>query len=764
MATEVLRERATSATEVACTHCGLTVPAGLVEDVERSFCCEGCRTAYAIPNAHGLGSYYRFNDRRELAVRATGRSYEEFDHPAFHDRYVRHVEGGRARVELYLEGVHCASCVWLVERLPLVVDGVARAELDVRRSLAVVEWYDAALPLSSVARSLDQLGYAPHPYRGVARDEIRRKEDRAMLVRIGIAGAIAINVMLAALALYSGELHGMDPTYARLFRWISCALVIPSIAWPGRVFFVGAWAALRTRSLHMDLPIAMALLAGVVRGTMNTVSDSGPVYFDGLAVLVFALLAGRFLQQRGQRLAADGAELMHSVAPLSARILEEGALRDIPADALLPRMILDVRAGESFGADGVVVEGRSSVNAALLTGESRPVAIAPGVRVYAGTCNVEAPVQVLVERSGESRRIAQLLQQVELAARRRAPVVLLANRMAGIFVAVGRAARRGMLIKGADALELLARPGTLVLDKTGTLTEGAMSLVSWNGPDWVKPLVFALESGSSHPLAEAFRQSWPEMEYPPAGDARTVGGAGIEGRVSDQRVLVGSPKWVTDNASLGDHLRRVLDAQDATLTPVLVSVDGAVVAIAGIGDRIRDDARASLDILRAGGWRTIMLSGDAPGVVASVARSLGFSASEAIGGATPEDKLSFVEALKCSGRVVMVGDGVNDAAAIAAAHVGIGVHGGAEACLTTADVYLARQGLAPLVELIDGAARTMRVIRLNIAFSILYNIAGAVLAVSGMLTPLLTAILMPASSLTVVIGSWKGRTFDSRRA
>lgn len=812
MATEALIERVSSNTKVACTHCGLAVPAGLVEDAERSFCCEGCRMAYAILNEHGLGSYYGFNDRRELAVRASGRSYEEFDHPAFHERYVRHVEGGRARVELYLEGVHCASCVWLVERLPLVVQGVARAELDVRRSLAVVEWDDAALPLSRVARSLDQLGYAPHPYRGVARDEIRRQEDRAMLVRIGIAGAIAINVMLASLALYSGELHGMDPTYARLFRWISCALVIPSIVWPGRIFFVGAWAALRTRSLHMDLPIAIALLAGVVRGTMNTVSDSGPVYFDGLAVLVFALLAGRFLQQRGQRLAADGAELLHSVAPLSARILENGALRDIPADALLPGMIIDVRAGESFGADGVVVEGRSSVNAALLTGESRPVPIGQGVRVYAGTLNVEAPVQVLVEQSGESRRIAQLLQQVELAARRRAPVVLLANRMAGLFVAVvlllavvtfvvklrldparalddaiallivtcpcalalatplaitvavGRAARRGMLIKGADALELLAKPGTLVLDKTGTLTEGAMSLVAWNGAEWVKPLVFALESGSSHPVAEAFRQSWPEMEQALVEDARTVGGAGLEGTVSGHRVLIGSPEWVLRHASLSVHFRRVLDAQDATLTPVLIAVDRVVAAVAGIGDRIRDDARASLDILRARGWTTIMLSGDAPGVAASVGSALGFDASDAIGGATPEGKLKFVEALVGSGRVVMVGDGVNDAAAIAAAHVGIGVHGGAEACLATADVYLARQGLAPLVELMDGAQRTMRVIRRNIAFSLIYNVAGAVLAVSGMLTPLLAAILMPASSITVVIASWKGRTFDRRRA
>ncbi|MBL0937567.1 MAG: cadmium-translocating P-type ATPase [Gemmatimonadaceae bacterium] len=809
MSTDVLTMHASVArAATTCAHCGLQVPDGLIESSrEEQFCCSGCETAFAILHDHGLDSYYGFTERRVGPVRASGRTYEEFDHPAFTSLYVRETAGGRMRTELYLEGIHCASCVWLVERVPLLQTGVVRSELDVRRSLAVVEWDSAAVDLSTIARTLDALGYAPHPFRGVARADMRRKEDRAMLVRIGIAGAIAINVMLTSLALYAGEVNGMELRYEQFFRWMSFAITIPAFIWPGRVFFSGAWAALRTRTLHMDFPIAIALAAGLVRGAINTIAGSGPIYFDGLAVLIFALLVGRFLQQRGQRLATDSTELLHAIAPDTARIVEQGRLREIPASALLPGMTLDVRAGESFAADGVLLEGRTTVNAALLTGESRPTRVERGGAVYAGTLNVEAPVRVQVKEAGESSRIARLLQQVESSAARRAPIVLTANRLAGVFtaivlvlaigtfalktqwnaphalddaiallivtcpcalalatplaitVAVGRAAGNGMLIKGGDALELLARPAILVLDKTGTITEGRTSLVEWHGPEWVKPLVLSLESGSSHPLAEGFRSAWPDFTTTVAEDAQHVVGGGLMGRVNGHRVCVGSPRFVATqtNASL-----RTLPSITGTLTPVHVAVDGELIAAAGLGDAIRADAEQALNDLRARGWRTMILSGDAPEVAAAVGHSLGFGDADIVGGATPEDKLACVERLKTQGTVVMVGDGVNDAAAIATAHAGIGVHGGAEACLSTADIYLTHPGLTPLVTLHDGARNTLRVIRRNIAFSIGYNLIGAGLAMTGILSPLIAAVLMPASSITVVLGSWYGMTFPRR--
>ena len=794
---------ASTEARVACAHCGLDVPEGAKEEsAPRQFCCSGCRTAYSILQDGGLARYYEFPERREAPVRATGRTYEEFDHPTFADLYVKRLQGGLAQVELYLEGVHCASCVWLVERVPIVLRGVQCAELDIRRSLARVTWDPSTVPLSSVARMLDSLGYPPHPFRGVAREEMRRREDRAMLTRIGVAGAIMINVMLAALALYSGWLGGMDAQFTTFFRWISFALVTPAMFWPGRVFFAGAWSALRARTLHMDVPIALGLAAGYVQGALNTIRGDGPVYFDGLATLVFALLVGRYLQQRGQRAAADGAELVFSLTPATAHVVESsGDVRDVPAQAIVPGMSLEVRAGETFAADGVVIGGQTSVDMSLLTGESAPVPAADSDRVYAGTVNIASPVVVRVEQAGEASRVAKILRQVEEGGARRAPVIALANRMAGHFVAgvlivafaawvawrfidptravdvavavlivtcpcalalstplaistaIGRAARSGMLVKAGDALERLGRAPEgvvrqLFLDKTGTITEARAALVEWTGPDWVKPLVLALERGSTHPIAAAFRNAWPGEVVPAAACQTHVVGGGIEGLVAGQRVVIGSPGFVAD------RVRVVPDVVSAeSLTPVWVAVDDVVVARAGIGDPIRPDAAAAVAALRARGWHVRIISGDAPAVVKSVGASLGIADDDCIGGMTPEGKLAMVEDARSKGVVVMAGDGINDAAAIAAASVGIAAHGGAEASLASSDVYLTEPGLAPLVRLVDGARRTFRVIERNVVFSIIYNLIGAGLAVAGQLTPLVAAILMPASSLTVVLAS-----------
>jgi len=803
----------TPRTDVACTHCGLPAIGVAQPDADAPvFCCSACATAFTMITAHGLGAYHAFGDRRLAAVRPSGRGFGDFDHEAFHERYVRVDERGMARVELALEGVHCASCIWLIERVPLLVTGVARAELDVRLNRAIVTWNPAETPLSAIARPLDALGYTPHPYRGGARADLRRREDRAMLVRIGVSGAIATNAMLAALAIYTGEFDTMDAGSMQLFRWISLGLTIPTLAWPGRIFFSSALAALRARTVHMDVPIAFALTAATLRGTINTVSGSGPIYFDGVCVLVFLLLVGRFLQARGQRAATDATEQLFALTPATARLLErDGSTTDVPADAVAVQALISVHAGETIPVDGDVEWGESLLDRAILTGESGDVQIGVGDTVYAGTLNRTAELHVRVKASGEDSRLARILAQVDESARRRAPVVLLADRLASWLVvvvlalavatfalwvrrdaaaawdhtialliatcpcalalatplamsaAVGRAARAGIFVKGSDALESLSRPGWLVLDKTGTLTVGETTLVHFTGDDALRPLILALEATSTHPIAAGFRRAWPGLAADPAVRVTHTIGGGVAGVVNGHHVLLGSPRFIA--AQLPGSVEACLPADDG-LTPVLVVVDGVIAARAGFGDAIRSDAAESLRTLRARGWRTMLLSGDTAAVSARVGAALGFAPDEIVADASPEEKAARVQALVKAvggGRtppcVAMVGDGVNDAAAIAAATVGIGVHGGAEASLATADVAMTRDGLAALVALEHGARRSMRLIRLNIAWALAYNILGVSLAMSGHVTPLVAAIMMPVSSLTVVLCSWFGKPF-----
>jgi Cu2+-exporting ATPase len=328
-----------------------------------------------------------------------------------------------------------------------------------------------------------------------------------------------------------------------------------------------------------------------------------------------------------------------------------------------------------------------------------------------------------------------------------------------VAAAIGRAARRGILIKGGDALELLAQRGRMVLDKTGTLTEGRLSLVRWTGDEGLRAVVSAIEAHSSHPVAIALAAGSAVTEDQAVADVVSHPGRGMTASWNGRPVLVGSPGFAAARGfEIGGAWQAAIEAAVAdALTPVVVAVDGRVAAVAALGDPIRSDARRTLEEIRRMGWTVEVLSGDHPGSVAAVMRQLGIDRGR--GGADPETKAELVREAGATGLVAMAGDGVNDAAALAAASVGIGVHGGAEATLAAADVYLARPGLAPIAELLEGSRRTMRVIRRNLAFSLLYNAAAVSLAVAGVMHPALAAVLMPASSITVVLSSYRARTF-----
>jgi Cu2+-exporting ATPase len=813
-----------------------------------SFCCPGCREAFEVIRACGLDRYYALRDAALTPLVSAAepgrsadprRSFAEFDDPVFRGLHCAQRGDGLWTTDMMLEGVRCAACVWLVERLPRIVPGVAHARLDLRRSTVTLVWDDESIRLSRAAAALGRLGYTPRPARGVSARDAQRREDRRALARLAVAGACAGNVMLLALALYAGAMDAMEPVYREAFRWISMVLSLVSVAWPGRTFFAGALAALRTRTPHLDLPIAMGIAAGTAWGVVNTVRGAGEVYFDSISVLMFLLLVGRWMQRRQQRAASDAVELLFAMTPTRARIVETSAdgaetVREAPIEAVVIGDTLEVLAGESVPADGVVVFGRSSLDAALLTGESRPVPVEPGDTLAAGTVNLTSPLRLRAQATGAQTRLGRLMRLVEDNAGRASRAVALADRLGGVFVivvmvlailtaglwlvldpqhparavehaaallivtcpcalglatplvftvAIGRAARRGILIKGGEAIERIARPGSLVLDKTGTLTEGRMSLVRWIASAstvdqaWLRRAVAAIEAEAAHPIAVALARGLNDRDEPlprAAEVAQTIGG-GIEGTVDGRSVIAGSAEFIASRPSVSPIDPALLAAAarscDEGLTPVFVAADGSVHALALLGDRIRPGTHRALHALARAGWSIAVLSGDHPRVVAAVARTLGLDQRRAEGGRSPEDKLRHItdaigpSALRpsapASAPVVMVGDGVNDAAALAAADVGIAVHGGAEASLAAADIYLSRPGVGPLVELVHAARRTMRALRLTLGVSLVYNLAAAALCALGLISPLLAAVLMPLSSLTVVAMAARLPTFSS---
>ena len=787
--------------QAACTHCGLPVPAGRGE-----FCCTGCEVVHAAIAEHGLERYYALREAAEPA-HTTTHSYAELDDPAFQRVHVQQGGDGRCHTALYLEDLRCTACVWLVEATPRCVPGVAEVRVDVGRGRADVTWDPAATSLAAIARHLDRVGHAAHPYRGLDRDRQRRREDRALLIKLGVAGAAVGNLMLLAIALYAGLFQGMSAGDTSFFRWASMCVAVPALGFSATPMFRTALGALRARRLHLDLPLSIGILAGLAWGTANVVRGVGEIYFDSLAMLVFLLLVSRWIVLRHQRRASTASELLLALTPTRARRVRRGVIDDVPIDAIVPDDLVEVRAGETIPVDGIVAYGKSAVDAGLLTGESRPLDVLAGDVVHAGTVNLAAPITICATAVGEQTRVGALVASIEALSTRKAPIERLVDRIAGRFVAIvtvvagltflgwsllaspqlgaehamallivtcpcalalatplavtvalGRAARRGILIKGADALERLATPGTMFVDKTGTLTEGRLAVASWLGDIDARPLAAALEAGSAHPIARALAAI---VEAPPAAsEVREELGRGIRGVVGGRHVVVGAPAWVAAR-SHNNATAWVADVIARAETPVAVAVDGTIVAVAGLADPVRRDARAALDALAGLGWHVEILSGDEPRVVASVGAQLGLPPDRCRGDINPEGKLAVVEAR--GGSVAMVGDGVNDAAAIAAATCGIAVSGAAEVAIEAADVYLRAPSIHAIAQTASGARATLATIRRSLRLSLAYNLTAGALAVCGLIHPLIAALLMPASSLTVLANSLRSRAFKEPR-
>ena len=795
----------------ACAHCGLPVPPAMRRvHGEPSFCCRGCEHVHGVLQAAGLESYYVLRDEFEQDGDARPASestetYAAFEREAFRTRHVRSLDDRLERVEFLLEGVRCAACVWLIESLPRVEPGVRAARVGLADAQVRVDYDPAATSPGRIARALSSLGYTPHVVRREERVRAARAEERRRLLRLAVAGACAGNVMLVSFALYSGRAGGLDPNHAALFRWTALVLGLSSLAWPGSEFFRGAWAALRTRTGSLDVPIALALGVGAVAGIWQTVSGDRETYFDSLSVLVFLLLVGRWVQFRQQSWARRSVDLARAFTPGSARRVEPGGdLQEVGAQELRPEDLVEVRTGEVLPADGSLTSDRARLDRSLLTGESEPVTCTSGEPLHAGTRNLGGTLRMRVTRVGPESRVGKLLELVERGLGAKPRIQRLTDRISWAFVsavcllgsvtfglwwmhadlatgidnavallivacpcalglatpltlavASGLAAKRGLLVQNAAVFEDLARGGRLVLDKTGTLTAGRPTVKSWHGDESLQGDVAALERGSTHPVARALVRAFDAERSASASprDVQERQDGGVSGELRGRSLRVGTLEHLARYGCTVQH-EHAEAARSARLrgeSAVVVAVDGRSEAVCGLGDVLREDALPAVRALEELGFEPEICSGDASETVARCAVELGLDPRNARGGVSPEDKQARVRELQARGlHTVMVGDGVNDAAGLSAAHVGISVHGSAEASLLAADVHASRPGLLPLVELVQLAHRTRRTILTNLAVSLTYNTLAVGLAMAGRVDPLVAAVLMPISSASVL--------------
>ncbi|WP_283646313.1 heavy metal translocating P-type ATPase [Marinovum algicola] len=694
---------------------------------------------------------------------------------------------------LSLPTIHCAACIATVERVLNAQAGVREARVNLTLKRVTVAAGPEVTP-DALIRVLADAGFEAHELdAGLLGATATDKAGRDLLMRLAVAGFAAMNVMLLSVAVWAGA----EGATRDMFHWISAVITLPTIGFAAQPFFVSAWRALRARRLNMDVPISLAIALALATSLWETWLSGHHAYFDAAIALTFFLLAGRYLDHRTRAIAGSAAEELAALEVPRATRLHDGEETQVPLGALSVGDIVLVRPGGRMPVDGEILAGNSELDRSLLTGETLPVFAAPGMAVSAGEVNLTGPLQVRASAIGSDSALHRLADLVAVAESGRARYTSLADRAARLYApgvhilsalafigwfawsgdlrialniaaavliitcpcalglavpavttaASGRLFKRGMLIKHETALERLARVDTVVFDKTGTLTEGQPVLSHPDShSDAVLRLALALAECSAHPLSQALARAARDRGLQPARVTRLheVPGFGTEGQFEGHMVRLGRAAW----AGAGDQGRET--------AAWLTLPDGTTHRFA-FRDALRPGAEAAVAALQAAGHRVLLMSGDAPGPVAAMAARLGIEDWTAE--ARPEDKAARIRALKAHGaHVLMVGDGLNDTAALAMADVSISPASALDAARVASDIVLLGRDLAPLPLALTTARAATRRIRENFRIATLYNILAVPLAVAGLATPLIAALAMSTSSITVSLNALRLRS------
>ena len=807
------------ATRNRCYHCDEPVPAGehrfVTVDGERApVCCAGCEAVANLILDAGLRDFYRFRSTSSARVdkRTPASHWLSFDEPAVLDNFAPAEEDGSGtpyrEIRLQLDDIRCAACGWLIEQTLADEDAICDIQLNVVNGRATLRWDSSAVKLSDLLAHLDRLGFHPHPLRPDESDHYAGLERRRYLKRLAIAGLGMMQVMMYAVAMYIGAIdtsgvaggEGMDARTWHFLRGVSLLIATPVVFYSAAPFFRGAWRDLGHRRAGMDVPVAIAIGAAYSASVWHTLVGHGEVYFDSVSMFVFFLLIGRFLEFNARHQVAAASSAMAASLPATVTVERNARRQDVPLAQLQVSDTVLVSQGSVIPADGELLDAAASLDESLLTGESRPVEKRQGEPLAAGAVNLGNPLRMRIQRTGRDTLLSGITRLLEKAQSSRPRMARLADRIAQYFVgivlllatatfavwqlldparafeitlavlvvtcpcalalavpvalttATGAIARRGVLAVNTDAFEQLDGITDVVFDKTGTLTEGqpriSRRVVTGTLPESsCLALARGLEAAANHPLAQAFAAA--DAGHAEFGEIEQVSGQGMNGLHSGRRYRIGTPAY-----ALQDENAPAAPAGMDGNWIVLADDDGALAWFA-IEDRLRDEAHLLTSRLRNAGLRLHLLSGDSAQAVDLVATRLGIGNSRSR--QQPADKLAAIRDIQAGGgRVLMLGDGLNDAPVLGGADVSVAMSRGATLAQAGADFILTGP-LTSMHDLLRHADATRRIIRQNLAWAAAYNLIALPLAATGIIAPWMAAIGMSLSSLLVTLNALRLR-------
>jgi len=797
-----------------CFHCGLPVPRDTIYKVsiqgqERAMCCPGCQAVAAAIVEAGMEEYYQYRTEpaeqgRELVPDFLQQSLA-YDLDAVQDSFVRHhdsEQGDLREADLILEGITCAACIWLNERHIAALAGVKSVAVNYSTHRARIEWDNEQIRLSNILEAISRIGYLAHPYDPSRQQQLLEEERKQQLGRLGLAGVLGMQVMMIAVALYLGDFFGMEPEYERFFYWISLGLTLPVMLYSAKPFFRTAIRDIKQGQAGMDVPVSIGISVAFAGSIWSTFNGHGEVYYDSVVMFVFFLLTGRYFELVARKKSAESADaLVHGVPAVATRVDNRGNESLITVAELNVGDTVRVKPGDTFPADGCIIEGRSSVDESLLTGESMPVPVTVDGKVVGGSINVESPLLVRLERIGQDTVLSGVLRLLERAQTEKPRITQLADKTAAWFVlavlilalsvaaywwdegvttwlpitiavlvvtcpcalslatptavtaATSRLTSQGLLTTRGHALETMAKASHFIFDKTGTLTEGKLELMTTellstaSEGDCIA-WAAALEASSEHPVARAICKATQGSELV-ASEVMNTPGAGITGKIAGEDFYIGTPNYILEKTGLVIPSQQLQHLRKGGHTVVVLADKHECHALFSLGDRLRKDAVALISQLTSSGREVVLLSGDHSHAVEQVAEQVGIEHWQAE--CLPEDKLKVVKKLQAEGAIIaMVGDGINDAPVLAAAQVSIAMASGTQLAAASADMLLLSNELTAISIGRSTAQRMLSIIRQNLVWAISYNMLALPAAAFGYVAPWMAAIGMSASSLFVV--------------
>ena len=785
----------------SCFHCNEPVVTGdqfttIINGQAQPMCCPGCQAvSQAIIDA-GLTSYYQFRSepgqRQSALVPEQLSHYSAYDLPEVQQDFV-HKQGDIDTTSLSIDGITCAACAWLIEHKLKPVNGVTNVLVNSTTQRAMVSWDNHIIKLSEILQLISQIGYQAAPYQVDEQEKQSKADSRKFLLRLGLAGFATMQVMMFALALYTGYFTDLDVEFRDYFRWVSLIFAAPVVLYSAQPFYFSALRSLLSGKLNMDVSVSIAIGGAFIASCVATIQGTGEVYFESVSMFTFFLLLGRYFEQTARQKASVSSSNLHKLIPLTAHLFNDGETTEIAAKRLRIGDIILVKPGEVIAADAIIVSGKSSINEAMLTGEQMPIIKQVNDTVYAGTINVEQPLQLNVTALGQDQLVAEIIRLQEFASNNKPAIALVADRLARYFsatilsialltyivwsfispddafwvtlsvlvatcpcalalatptavtCATAIFTRLGIITRKAGVFEKLTQINHVVFDKTGTLTCGHLSIGdvivdTHHTKQQVLALAAAIEQGSLHPIAQAFTPYYNNQYLVTDVDHHV--GEGISAKIDGQLIKIGKRDFVTTTP---------LAAAPQNSQVIYLSINNELVAQIELLDQLRDDSKRTVNALAQNNIALSIASGDNSGHVEYLAQKLGIA--DVHSGLSPQGKLSLINHLQQTKQVAMFGDGINDAPVLAGANLSVAMGSGSAIAKNSADLILLGDHLSRFNDAITVGKQAQHIIHQNLLWAFAYNVIILPLAVTGHVAPYIAAIGMSVSSLIVVSNS-----------